>query len=266
MTAPGTPPHERPDVSMDLLRTIRETALDPDYDRAAERGTRVRPPIVLVAFLAAGLLFGLAFGATMRAAPAGAAERVQLVDRIRQLEGEQDALRIRQLNLGRENADLAARQAGQDAATVARTSRLADQAGAAAVRGPGLRVTVDDGPDTTQGISRVLDADLRVLVNALWASGAEAIQVNGHRLSSRTAIRGAGDAVTVDYRSLTRPYVVEAIGDAGAMEEGLAASSAGAWWRGLASQYQMRYTVERASALTIAANPGLGVDRARAVR
>ena len=59
----------------------------------------------------------------------------------------------------------------------------------------------------------MLDIDLQILVNGLWESGAEAISINGHRLSNLTAIRGAGDAITVDYRSLTRPYQIEAIGD-----------------------------------------------------
>ena len=35
--------------------------------------------------------------------------------------------------------------------------------------------------------------DLQILVNGLWESGAEAISVNGHRLSTLTAIRGAGE-------------------------------------------------------------------------
>lgn len=265
MTAPhdgGTP--GRPDASMDLLRTIRETALDPAYAQASPR--RARPALVVVAFLAVGLLLGLAFGATTRAAPAGAAERAQLIARIRQLETEQDSLRARQLDLGRGNASLEAKAAALDPTTASRMAVLADQVGAAAVRGPGLRVLTDDGPDTAQGISRVLDADLRVLVNGLWASGAEAIQVNGHRLSGRTAIREAGDAITVDYRSLTRPYVIEAIGDPARLETGLAASQGGAWWRTLQSEYQMRFELQRVPALEMAADPGLGVDRARAVR
>ncbi|MFA1236677.1 DUF881 domain-containing protein, partial [Klebsiella pneumoniae] len=86
--------------------------------------------------------------------------------------------------------------------------------GTVAVTGPGVVVTVDDAPGSqTDARDRVLDLDLQILVNGLWQSGAEAISVNGHRLSNLTAIRGAGEAITVDYRSLTRPYVIEAIGD-----------------------------------------------------
>ena len=51
------------------------------------------------------------------------------------------------------------------------------------------------------------------MVNGLWAAGAEAVAVNGQRLTALSAIRSAGDAILVDYRPLTRPYVVVAIGD-----------------------------------------------------
>ena len=80
--------------------------------------------------------------------------------------------------------------------------------------GPGVLVVVDDSPSAAADArDRVLDLDLQVLANGLWEAGAEAVAINGHRLSSLTAIRSAGDAITVDYRSLTRPYRVEAIGD-----------------------------------------------------
>ena len=52
----------------------------------------------------------------------------------------------------------------------------------------------------------MLDVDLQQLVNGMWTAGAEAISVNGHRLTSLTAIRGAGTSITVDYSSLTPPY------------------------------------------------------------
>jgi uncharacterized protein YlxW (UPF0749 family) len=39
----------------------------------------------------------------------------------------------------------------------------------------------------------------------LWEPARKPSPINGHRLSSLTAIRSAGDAITVDYRSLTRP-------------------------------------------------------------
>ena len=57
------------------------------------------------------------------------------------------------------------------------------------------------------------DGDLQLVVNALWAAGAEAISINGQRLGPTTAIRFAGEAVLVDFRPVTNPYEISAIGD-----------------------------------------------------
>jgi uncharacterized protein YlxW (UPF0749 family) len=97
-------------------------------------------------------------------------------------------------------------------------------AGALPVSGPGLLVTLADaGPDadedpvggTTEADPRgqVRDGDLQLVVNALWASGAEAVSINGQRLGPTTAIRFAGEAVLVDFRPVTNPYLVSAVGD-----------------------------------------------------
>ena len=97
----------------------------------------------------------------------------------------------------------------------------------------------------------------QILANGLWEAGAEAVSINGHRLSNLTAIRSAGDAITVDYRSLTRPYRVEAIGDLRTLQAGFVESSAGAWWNDLAQNRQMRYEISDVKQLDLAADPGI---------
>ncbi len=82
----------------------------------------------------------------------------------------------------------------------------------------------------------MLDVDLQILANGLWQAGAEAVAINGHRLSSLTAIRSAGDAITVDFRSLTRPYRVEAIGDPRTLPARFVETAGGAWWHELAAE------------------------------
>ena len=80
-----------------------------------------------------------------------------------------------------------------------------------------VRITLDDGPESAQGVSRVLDADVRVLVNALWASGAEAVAVNGHRLTATqkdatlTMLALAASEVTeADYAAWLRTHTAPA--------------------------------------------------------
>lgn len=120
---------------------------------------------------------------------------------VEQLRGDVDALRNRLLD----------RTSVSDA--LARADDLAVDAGATPLTGPGLIVTVDDAPDAAAGsLNRVLDRDLQDIVNALWRMDAQGIAVNGIRLTSTTAVRGAGEAILVDYRPLTRPYVVTALG------------------------------------------------------
>ena len=98
------------------------------------------------------------------------------------------------------------------------------QAAALPVTGPGLLITLADAePDADQDPvggdvpldprEQVGDRDLQLVVNALWAAGAEAISVNDRRLGPTTAIRFAGEAVLVDFRPVTNPYEIRAVGD-----------------------------------------------------
>lgn len=100
--------------------------------------------------------------------------------------------------------------------------------GAVPVTGPGLRIVLADAPGSDEDPdTRVQDVDLQILVNGLWAGGAEAVAVNGQRLTSLTAIRSAGSAILVDLVPLIGPYAVEAIGDAAELQTSLARSAAG---------------------------------------
>ena len=82
-------------------------------------------------------------------------------------------------------------------------------AGLVAVTGPGVVVELTDGPPTDHAggvdLARVLDRDLQVVVNGLFASGAEAVSVNGERITALSAIRGAGGAVLVELSTPVTP-------------------------------------------------------------
>ena len=258
----------RPDASMDLLNNLRETALEPSYAAAvAERGSqRSRGVVLLPALVVVGLLFGVALGNQWRAAPALQQERADLITRITTTETRIDELRAQVVDLNREVRDLGLSSGALTAAEQELSQNLGVRLGSERVTGPGVRVTLDDGADSGVQGSQVVDTDLRMVTNSLWASGAEAIAINGRRLSVRTAIRNAGDAVTVDYRSLTRPYVVEAIGDARALEDAFRTSEGGLWVEGLAQHYGVVWSIGRVNELSLLADPGLGVEQARRAR
>jgi uncharacterized protein YlxW (UPF0749 family) len=104
-----------------------------------------------------------------------------------------------------------------------------------AVSGPGVRITVSDNPDESAD-GRVRATDLRLLVNGLWQAGAEAIAVNGRRLTVLSAIVNANIAVQVNRIPLTPPYVVTAIGDVDSLSQ-LGTSTSGARFQSLAAQF-----------------------------
>lgn len=254
---------QAPDASMDLLNQIIRQPIDPDYALTAAVGSqepRGRWKLGVLAMII-GALFAVAALQTTRAAPAQQSERSELISRIQAAEREQDQLRGRVTSLTEEIATLRAAALGDD--DVARSveseiSTLDPVVGNAAVSGPGVLMVVDDSPSASEDArDRVLDIDLQVLTNGLWEAGAEAISINGHRLSNLTAIRSAGDAITVDYRSLTRPYRVEAIGDVRTLQARFVESSAGAWWNDLAQNRQMRYEISDVKQLDLAADPGI---------
>lgn len=258
---------------MDLLNQIIAQPVDPDYARAAQRGDggpRLRWPLAVVAVVI-GAMFAVSAVQTTRTAPALAVERGELISRIRVAEAQQDELRSRATSLSGEITTLRAAALGggaSDKALESQINRLDPVVGNVAVTGPGLVITVDDAPAAAHDTgpdqrNRVLDVDLQSMVNGLWLAGAEAVAVNGHRLSTLSAIRGAGDAITVDYRSLNRPYRVEAIGDAKTLQARYVESAGGAWWTELAQNRQMRYEISSEREVTLPADPSMVLRYAR---
>jgi uncharacterized protein YlxW (UPF0749 family) len=258
------------DASMDLLNQILRQPVDPDYAITAAQGGRPLPKwrwsFALVT-LTIGALLAIAALQTNQAAPALQSERAELISRIKAAENSQDQLRARLTSLSAEVASLREAAVGDDdtlKALVAQIAQLGSTVGATAVAGPGVLIVVDDATGENRDVrNRVLDLDLQMLANGLWQAGAEAVAINGHRLSSLTAIRSAGDAITVDYRSLSRPYRIEAIGDPRTLQARFVESSGGAWWNELAQNQRMRYEISIVKALTLPADPGIVLRHAR---
>ena len=65
----------------------------------------------------------------------------------------------------------------------------------------------------------ILDRDLQLVVNSLWASGAEAIAVGGVRIGPNVTIRQAGGAILVDNQPISSPYAIVAIGPPHGMQD-----------------------------------------------
>ena len=152
---------------------------------------------------------------------------------------------------------------------LARSRELAATVGAIPLQGPGFTITMDDAPgsgadevdsstpEAEEG--RVYAKDLRFVVNALWESGAEAVSINGKRLTSLSAIRFAGSAVIVDNRPLTRPYVITSLGDPARFPATFADGQGGTYLSTLKGSFGIRVDTEVSKALTVPAAVGLNL-------
>lgn len=235
-----------------ILEQLAATALDDDYytwhDTPPSVFSKVLTALVAGLF---GLLITVAAVQTRNDRPASEAERQALIDNI-QL--RQDLVDSKQETAGRlreEIADLQAASVDDSPETAA--LRLA--AGAQPVQGPGIVLEVESAEDAEDPRARLSDTDLQLIVNGLWLAGAEAVSVNGHRLTATSAIRSAGEAITVNYRSVTEPIVVTAIGDPETLENQWTQGPSGRYLAERADEDGIRYSVRRSDEVEMDAAP-----------
>jgi uncharacterized protein YlxW (UPF0749 family) len=247
---PAEQPDEQPDerslVSARLLIDLVSNTLDPGYAAAAKQPRRPRwydQPAVALGCLLIGFVLVVAYVHTHRGEPAAKRVHDDLVARVRAAQHVTDGL------AGQVNAAEARLAREQDRALPA--SGLAQQlsrsqlaAGELPVHGPGLTVTLREPPasnpstapgrgggDATGTTNILGDRDVRSVVNELWHDGAEAIGVNGIRLTPTSSIRVAGDTILVDFQPIGTPYAIAAIGSADGLATNFAQSA-------VASRYQ----------------------------
>lgn len=283
MTAPATRngpgTRRRPDASMTLLVEVMERPLDPGYAEAAARRQAVREgrvpdrrsPAGVVLLVLVAVVLGLMSASAarqLRVPQEGVAEaRALLEEEIRTRSAQAEDLQASAAELSAEIEVLqAATLASRDPALAERLRLDGLANGSTAVTGPGLVVTLTDGGGgLTEGSvepgALVQYTDIRTVVNALWAAGAEAVSVEDQRLTSLSAIRNAGDAILVDLVPLPGPtYTIRAIGDTQAMQSAYARSDAPAYLQLLASGYGIESSVAVRDELDL---PGVGTQRLR---
>lgn len=258
-----------PQVLMPLLDYITSHSMDEDYAHVAQRADADKPTQQVRPGLAALIVMGL-FGVlvataavqTARNAEEESGSRDSLVTQVKARTAQVDARRARVANLRQEIESLQTlylETTGQGRLLTARLDRLGVASGALPVTGPGVKVVVDDAPGAVGPVEQVLDEDLQKLVNALWGSGAEAISINGQRLSNLSAIRVAGSAITVNFKSLAPPYTVLAVGNPDTIPGRFVDTTHGQDWLTLQSTYglQFRMTSEESLRLPAVNQPNL---------
>jgi uncharacterized protein YlxW (UPF0749 family) len=104
------------------------------------------------------------------------------------------------------------------------------------------------------------DRDIRSVVNELWHDGAEAVAVNGIRLTPTSAIRFAGQAILVDFQSIASPYTISAIGNPDQLITRFAESDVASRYKTLAGVDGIGFTFSTSADLTLPAG-ALGTVR-----
>ena len=147
-------------------------------------------------------------------------ERSPLIETATQLQTRQDDLKKRILQL-REQIQTT-EHAGEGSAQMVR--ELNDQlqeariaAGLIPLTGTGIVLQLEDSGEPVAPGADAADylvgaRDLRSVVEELWAAGAEAIAVNGERITPTSAIIDVGPSVLVNAAYLAGPYQVTAMG------------------------------------------------------
>lgn len=269
---------------MTLITSMLERPLDSGYAAAADRrekaglprATHLRSPALIVFAVIIGTLVGIAAMQLRGGETTKQRTKSSLIERIEQ---QQEIVDTRAAEAGSLRAEIAT----LDAETLRDVSeslsqdvqRLALVTGAVPVRGPGFVVTVDDAPtaldegsnsdpraDAGSTDGKVIARDLQILTNSLWEAGAEAVSVNGQRLTTTASIRFAGEAILVNYRPLKRPYIVNAIGNPGTMPAKFADGSGGTYLSTLKSSFGIRVETVVRREVTIPASATLGTRAA----
>jgi len=223
------------------------------------------PFVLTVLFVVVGAATGIAASQVRQRADAAGTGRRALIAEVHRRTTETDQLDAQASRLRGEvqrARDVALGAGAKGRSAAGQVAELELVTGGTAVRGPGLVVTLDNAPDVSSdatssagqlGSGRIYDRDVQDVVNALWAAGAEAISVNGQRLTAMTAIRSAGEAILVDFRPLSPPYVLRAVGGTEQMEPSFADSTTARRFTTWISLYGIGFAVSRASDLRLAA-------------
>jgi uncharacterized protein YlxW (UPF0749 family) len=284
MTEPTRPRVEGSSVT--LLIDLVTNTLDPGYAEAAERAPRstgrrrrrIEQGLVALGCVLTGFTLAVAYVSTHQAAPETAKVHADLVSRARAAQNSADGLQKTAQQLTTKIDSLRNQALSGAGGLRGQLQNTQLVAGTTAVAGPGIVVTLSNPPTPTTstaagrpgstpiGATQLLtDRDVRSVVNQLWAIGAEAISVNGVRLTPTAAIRFAGEAVLVDFEPINPPYVVRAIGNADQLDTGFAASDVASRYQTLASVNGIGFSFDERNKLELPAGTESNPTYAHAV-
>ncbi|MFZ5827063.1 MAG: DUF881 domain-containing protein [Bacillota bacterium] len=149
----------------------------------------------------------------------------ELASQLEKAEQQRDDLAAEALDLRRQLSNMASAQAEYQA--LAQQLELAQiHAGLLPMTGPGVVVVMNDSnrpvtPGENANNFIIHDEDVLRVINELVAARAEAISINGQRVTGRTEIRCTGPVVTINGVRTAPPLEIVAIGNPTELEQAL---------------------------------------------
>jgi len=173
-----------------------------------------------VALLALGFLIAAQLASESPRVRYTTQERTPLLETAGQLQADQDAVKKRILELRAQIQSIEGEGEGAEDLVRQLNARLQEAriaAGLIALTGTGIVLQLEDSrdpvpPGGSDADYLVGSRDIRTVVEELWGAGAEAIAVNGERITSASAIIDIGPSLLVNSAYLAPPYQVSAIG------------------------------------------------------
>jgi uncharacterized protein YlxW (UPF0749 family) len=183
-------------------------------------------PVVALIALAFGFFFATQLRSQLVPPSAQVARNQALISTVQRLERDNAASRSRVAETRAQVATLEAQAAERSDSSRQLADQVSDlraHAGLTRIHGPGETVTLGNGKPNPAAVGNtaylVNFTDVQDVVNLLFQGGAEAVAVNGRRISPASRIAGSGGTVVIDQGpALQAPFLVAAIGNRAEMD------------------------------------------------
>lgn len=159
------------------------------------------------------LILGIALVTQVRAQrtdPLSSLSQEQLVELLDNLSVQEQNLRVERGRLESQVSQLEDESQKEEAAAAA-AKKAEEQAkinsGQVAVHGPGIEMVIADSTHSLSSTHFVM------AMGELRNAGAEAVDINGHRITITSSFTSDGGVIRVDGEEITSPYVWKVIGD-----------------------------------------------------
>lgn len=187
-------------------------------------------------------------------------ERAPLIETAVELQGQQGVLQDRILELRARIGELEAGEPGSEALVRelnAALERARIAGGLIQLTGLGIVFRLEDATSPADATDALVTArDIRTLVQELWLAGAEAIAVNGERVTTATAVLDIGNAILVNSAYLAPPYQINAIGPSDLYERLTGSAAFVAFVRARIEAHGLRLSFAELESVTVPAYAG----------